>query len=78
MVFDKREQEDSINTDVLIRTAIQRINPKYQAVLAMRSAGFTQAECGLILGVTRAAIGFIYKRGIQELREVMVSNDPET
>ena len=68
--------EDKIISRLLLLEAVQRLQPKYAAVIALRSAGYSQQECGVILGVTRAAIGFIQKRAIKEIRKILeVLND---
>jgi RNA polymerase sigma factor (sigma-70 family) len=66
------EEEDRIIDHMLLISAVHRLPPKQQVIVALRSAGYTQQECGDIVGMTRAAIGFIYKRAVRRLRQYML------
>jgi transcriptional regulator len=36
--------------------------------VALYSAGYTQKECSEVIGTTRAAVGYMYKRAIERMR----------
>jgi len=66
--MDRADEEGVIN-NMHLMSMFTDLPPKQQVVLALRTAGYTQKECGIILGVTRAAVGFNYHRAVQLLRE---------
>lgn len=61
-------EEDSIFDSLMLMDVIQDLTVKQRVVVALRSAGYSQLEAGKILGMTRAAIGIIFKRAIQAIR----------
>jgi DNA-directed RNA polymerase specialized sigma24 family protein len=65
------EEEEAIIRKLLLIEAVQLLPPKYKAVLALRMAGYSQRECGQIMGLTRAAIGFIQKKSLIRTREIL-------
>jgi DNA-directed RNA polymerase specialized sigma24 family protein len=65
------ENEGGIHDLLTLREAVSKLPDKLRAVVALRSSGYTQKECGEILGVTRAAIGFAQKRAILKLRRLI-------
>lgn len=69
MIFQDMTGEDDLFTYMMLRRAVHNLPDKHRAVIALRMAGYKQKECGAILGVTRAAIGFIQKRAIEMLRQ---------
>ena len=66
------EEEDRIFSHMLLIAAVHKLPAKQQVIVALRTAGYTQQECGEIVGMTRAAIGFIYKRALKRLRQFML------
>lgn len=56
--------------------AFSKLTIKHRVVVAMRLAGYTQAECALVFGMTRAAIGIMHKRAREVLREEMADVHP--
>jgi transcriptional regulator len=63
--------EDSIFEHIALNDAVAVMPPKQKVVLAMISAGHTQLDCARVIGLTRAAIGAIYHKAIEEIREAM-------
>lgn len=64
-------EEEQIVDELLLDQAVQKLPPKQRMVVALRSAGYTQQECGVILGLTRAAIGFIHKQALAQIRQAL-------
>jgi len=59
---------DELDGVLILFMASQRLPNKERAVLALRMAGYTQRECGAVIGMTRSAVGIIYKRSLALLR----------
>lgn len=64
---DDFETEIKADNNIFLEAALDMLPEKERAVIALRLAGYTQKECGSIVGLTRAAIGTIYKRGLEML-----------
>lgn len=56
---------------LILKDAIANLPVKERVVTALRSAGYTQRECGEIMGITRSAIGFAEKRALHKLRKTL-------
>lgn len=65
-----RSEEEEISNRLELVELISKLPVKQRVVVALRAAGYTQEECGKILGVTRAAIGFSYKRAVRRMRQL--------
>ena len=63
--------EEEIFEEIELEAKVKALPPKQRVVVAMISAGFTQADCASIIGLTRAAVGVIWHRTLQELRGTM-------
>ena len=61
--------EDDLFTNMVLREAIQELDPVRKAVISLRAAGYTQQECGTILGLTGVAVGLIYRKTVLQLRQ---------
>jgi len=59
---------EKIESAVAIDEIISKLPVKEKVVIALRLAGYTQRECGVMIGMTRSAVGIIYKRAINLLR----------
>jgi len=70
LVLDHTD-EDKLFERIEINEAVMAMPPKQRVVLAMVSAGHTQLDCAKVVGLTRAAIGAIYHKAIEEIREAM-------
>lgn len=73
----EREQEETIHNRITLKESIRRLHPRHRAVLALRMAGFTQKDCGIVLGVTRPAIGHMHRRALEEIRKAMEEHGPQ-
>jgi DNA-directed RNA polymerase specialized sigma24 family protein len=69
------EEEVSIINLIDLNEAIKKLPIKLRTIAALRTAGYTQRECGEILGVTRAAIGFAEKRAYASLANFLGGED---
>lgn len=65
-------EEEQLISEMLLAEAVQKLPPKQRMVVALRAAGYTQQECGVILGLTRAAIGFIHKQALTQIRKLLL------
>lgn len=68
-MLELRQFEEGIHDGVIVRDAIARLSDKERVILVLRASGYTQLECSRIIGSTRAAVGFIQKRGLRKIRE---------
>ena len=66
--------EGAADNSLLLLEALRKLPEKERAIVALRVAGYTQKECGQIVGLTRAAIGGIYKRGLTALLKITGEN----
>ena len=60
--------EEDMFEEIELEEHIRALPPKQRVVVGMISAGFTQADCASIIGLTRAAVGVIWHRTLEELR----------
>lgn len=65
------EEENSIIDTMMLSESMQKLSKKYRLVLALYLSGYNQRECGVILGITRAAVGFIYKKATAALSKLV-------
>lgn len=65
------QQEEDLFLAMALQDEVDRLTEKQRVAVAMIAAGYTQEECGKVLGVTRAAIGFIRKNAIATLRRTL-------
>jgi transcriptional regulator len=72
------EEESSLANLILVKEKMYKLPPIQRIVLVLRLCGFTQKECGELLGTTRAAIGYIYKRAIKNIKELIGGQDADT
>ncbi len=72
------QKDDSQEQSILLEDSIDRLPQKEKAVLALRYAGYTQHECGVIIGVTRSAVGFIHKRAIAMVKRFVAETENGT
>lgn len=63
-----RELEDQASLYASLGEEVQRLPVKEKIVVALRSAGYTHNDCHLIIGLTRAAIGYIERRAFAKLK----------
>lgn len=63
------DEEDDILLKIQLEDAIKDMPIKLRAVVALLSAGYTQQESARILGITRGAVGMIYKRARLAIEE---------
>lgn len=70
-MIEDGNQGDDIELRILLEDAIKKLPPKQQVVVALREAGYSQMECGVIIGMTRAAVGFIQKKSLFNLRGIL-------
>jgi DNA-directed RNA polymerase specialized sigma24 family protein len=61
IAFDINDEEETLLRMQLV-AAVDKLPPKLKIVVALLSAGYTQQESANILGLTRGAIGLIFKR----------------
>jgi DNA-directed RNA polymerase specialized sigma24 family protein len=62
------DEEGQIFTEMALYDAVKQLSTKQRMVVALITAGYTREECSTILGITRQAVGFIYKRAIRKMR----------
>lgn len=67
--------EDDLFSNLSLAAAVNQLPNKYKAVIALRLAGYTQKECGSLLGFTRSAVGFIQKKALAQLKELLDDAD---
>jgi len=67
-MLELRQFEENIHNNVTVKHAIEKLSDKERVVLVLRASGYTQLECSRIIGSTRAAVGFIQKRGLRKIR----------
>jgi RNA polymerase sigma factor (sigma-70 family) len=72
MAIVGHSEEEQMMSEMLLDEAVQKLPPKQRVVVALRAAGYTQQECGVILGLTRAAIGFIHKQALAKIRQSLL------
>lgn len=60
--------EENIFEGIELEEEVQALPDKQKVVVAMIASGFTQADCASIIGLTRAAVGVIWHRTLEELR----------
>ena len=63
------EEEISADLAIIIENEVKRLPPNERVVVALRAAGFTQEECGKLIGLTRPAVGAIHSRAMDALKE---------
>lgn len=67
---------DHLDDLIIVGGAIMQLTDKERVVVALRLSGYTQKECGEIIGMTRAAAAAIYKRGVDHLaKSIRRGND---
>jgi len=62
---------EKLESRLAIEETVDKLPVKEKVVLTLRLAGYTQRECGFIIGMTRSAVGIIYKRAVTLLRGLM-------
>jgi len=67
--LERTEEEQQADDHVLMDSLLTSLPVPERVVVALLLAGFKQIEVGVIIGMTRAAIGAIYKRAITRLKE---------
>lgn len=65
--------EDTLLDKIVVRQIVDSLPDRLRAVLALRLEGYTQNECAVILGVTRAAVNAMQKRAHQEVRKGIIN-----
>lgn len=65
------QQEEDLFLDMALKEEVSNLPTKQRIAIAMIAAGYTQEECGKVLGVTRAAVGFIRKNAVATLRRTL-------
>jgi hypothetical protein len=66
--FSGNNTADELMDYLALEEIISKMSPRKQIVVALMSAGYTQEECGTIIGLTRAAIGYTYNTILREMR----------
>lgn len=66
------QNESNVIDSIVILNSLSALTQKQRVVLALRTAGFVQRECGEILGLTRSAVGFIERKAKRRLREQLL------
>ena len=61
--------DEMILLGIDIKRSFDKLTAKHRAIVALRMAGYTQRECGEIVGLTRAAVGISYKKAKTIIRE---------
>lgn len=65
------EQEEAMFERVFLENAVHDLPDKLKVVVAMNAAGYTQKECASVIGLTKAAVGSIFKKSLVRIREHM-------
>lgn len=65
------EQEERMIERVFLENAVRDLPDKLKVVVAMNVAGYTQKECATVIGLTKAAVGSIFKKSLVRVREHM-------
>lgn len=64
---------DDMNlTQMVALDAFKQLRERQRVVVALRVAGYSQKESGAIVGLTRGAIGYIYKQSLSDLRKILL------
>lgn len=71
-VFEEHDEEETLLRLELVE-AVAQLPPKLRIVTALLSAGYSQQECASILGLTRGAVGLIYKRARTSIENILAN-----
>jgi len=62
---------DNLENQISIQETLGKLPVKERVVISLKTAGFTRGEIGTIIGMTRSAVGIIYKRATNLLRGLL-------
>lgn len=65
------DSEEQLFEKMTLQDAVRQLTQVRRIIVALRSAGYTQQDCGVILGLTGVAVGLIHRRAIEQIRQFM-------
>ncbi len=68
-------QEDIILQNIRLHQAVETLDRRSQAVVALISIGFTQMQIARLLGISRTSVGNTYRKARRALREFVTQED---